>query len=109
MTVNRSGPEVRKDRVSSLGPRLTFFLCSVLILLVTGTACGPANLGGPCNTTCDCKLTTAPVKCPGEWICNAQSTCEYTCKNTCQTGGVYTCSASDDCNGSICSSRLGCR
>jgi hypothetical protein len=73
------------------------------------SACGPANLGGPCNTTCDCKLTTAPVKCPGEWICNAQSTCEYTCKNPCETGGVYTCSASDDCNGSICSSRLGCR
>ena len=77
-------------------------------LLAALMSCGPATLGGPCQTTCDCKLTTAPVKCPGEWVCNAQSTCEYTCKNTCQLGGVYTCSSNDDCNGSICSSRLGC-
>jgi hypothetical protein len=82
------------------------WLLAAAALLVS---CGPANLGGLCQKTCDCKPSaTAPLKCPGEWVCNAQSTCEYTCKNTCQIGGVYTCSSGDDCNGSICSSRLGC-
>lgn len=72
-------------------------------------SCGPATLGGPCQATCDCKEKNAPIRCPGEWVCNAAQTCEYTCKNTCEAGGVYTCSSGDDCNGSICSSRLGCR
>ena len=83
--------------------RLLLSLSAVLFF-----SCGPATLAGPCKARCDCPQLNAPIKCPGEWACNAQLTCEYTCKNTCDLGGVYTCSSSDDCNGSICSSRVGC-
>src|SRR5437868_2852025 len=83
------GPAGPAARVSSLESRVFFAATLVLLFL---SACGPATLGGPCQTTCDCKETTAASKCVGEWVCNGQSTCEYTCKNTCSTGGVYTCS-----------------
>ena len=71
-------------------------------------SCVPSTIGGPCQQTCDCQEKTAPVRCPGEWVCNPQQLCEYTCKNSCDPGGVYTCASGDDCNGTICSSRLGC-
>jgi hypothetical protein len=70
-------------------------------------ACGDPRLDGPCNVTCDCKRTDAPVKCPGEWLCNPQKTCEYSCRPGC-AGPVSTCPSDSDCNGSICSERKSC-
>jgi hypothetical protein len=73
-------------------------------------ACGPTSLGGPCNQRCDCPQNNAPVKCPGEWVCNTAKTCEYQCKAACDnSGGISTCPVDHECNGSICSTRVGCR
>ncbi len=71
-------------------------------------SCGRSELAGPCQSTCDCTRADAPLKCPGEWVCNAEKTCEYTCQPTCSLGGVYTCPSSEECNGSICSERKAC-
>lgn len=80
------------------------FLLGAFLLM----GCG-SQVGGPCQTDCDCRLTTAPVKCPGEWVCGPQKVCEYECKNPCEPGGVYTCRDGEDCNGSICSQKLACQ
>jgi hypothetical protein len=72
-------------------------------------SCGDPKLGGPCKSHCDCTATLAPIKCAGEWACNAQSTCEYSCKNPCGGGGVSTCPADETCNGQLCSLKTGCR
>ncbi|MBK7862111.1 MAG: hypothetical protein IPJ65_26550 [Archangiaceae bacterium] len=79
------------------------------LLLLFFFSCGSPTLGGRCDTACDCTLTTAPIKCVGEWVCNVNKTCEYQCKDTCQTGTVFTCRAEEECNGSICSERKACR
>ena len=79
----------------------------LLALLLSG--CGSPTLGGACKVTCDCPSLNAPLKCVGEWGCNTQGTCEYTCKSLCGTGGVFTCGIADDCNGSFCSARKGCK
>ncbi|MBI3182859.1 MAG: hypothetical protein HYZ28_12040 [Myxococcales bacterium] len=76
-----------------------------LLFLGCGT---PPNSGGPCRATCDCKLTTAPADCLGEWVCNPQKTCEYACKSTCSSGAPSTCRDGEECNGSICSERTSC-
>ena len=81
-----------------------FFL---LVVLLAG--CGDPKLGGPCKGSCDCTSTVAPVKCTGEWVCNASSTCEYTCKSPCDSSGVSTCGADETCNGVLCSSRVTCK
>ncbi len=70
---------------------------------------GDPKLGGPCKGACDCTATHAPLKCIGEWVCNPQSTCEYTCKSPCSATGVSTCGADEDCNGVLCSSRKACK
>lgn len=80
--------------------------CFVVGLLLALGGCGGLP---PCKTACDCTSTTAPIKCPGEWGCNASSACEYTCKNTCDSSGVSTCSVDDECNGTICSARKACK
>jgi hypothetical protein len=80
----------------------------VLLLLLLSFSCGQSTLGGPCQQTCDCPKLNAPVKCPGEWKCNSNKTCEYECKSTCEAGTVFTCRAEEDCNGSICSERKAC-
>ncbi|GEM_PF-1942261 len=82
--------------------RASLFVISLFVL----GACGGAPA---CKTACDCPAMNAPIRCPGEWGCNLSNTCEYTCKNTCETGGVFTCGADDDCNGSICSARKACK
>lgn len=82
-------------------------LLAAAILLAP--ACGDPKLGGPCQASCDCKETHAPVRCPGEWVCNPQKTCEYSCKSPCGTGAPYTCRDGEECNGSICSERQACR
>jgi hypothetical protein len=66
------------------------------------------ELGGPCAQTCDCAPTdTAPLRCPGEWVCNPERTCEYVCKTPCATL-PYTCAADESCDGNICSERTNC-
>jgi hypothetical protein len=83
---------------------------SLLLLgLLALSSCGDPKLGSPCQATCDCKETTAPESCPGEWVCNAQKACEYRCKGGCGTGAPYTCRDGEECNGSICSERQACR
>jgi hypothetical protein len=79
------------------------------LLLLALAACGPSKpeLAGPCAATCECKRTDAPLKCPGEWVCNGDKLCEYTCKSTC-SGGVSTCPSGSECNGSLCSERKSC-
>lgn len=84
---------------------------SVLLLAVVAVglslACGGSTVAaGPCSATCDCKQTSAPVKCPGEWQC-VSGTCEYKCQSQCSEL-PHTCAASEPCNGSICSARTGC-
>ncbi|MHB8877769.1 MAG: hypothetical protein ACYC8T_29100 [Myxococcaceae bacterium] len=77
-----------------------------LVALSCGVA--PAS-GGPCAASCDCKQSGKPLDCLGEWTCNLQKTCEYTCKGTCALGAPYTCRDGEDCNGSICSEKIGCK
>jgi hypothetical protein len=79
---------------------------ALLFAALLFTSCTPSTIGGPCAQTCDCKETTAPVRCPGEWVCNPQSLCEYTCKSSCDPNGVYTCPSCEDCIGTICWARL---
>lgn len=78
--------------------------CAALAFGLFG--CGPARpeLGGPCQSTCECDRTDAPMRCAGEWTCNAEKTCEYVCRNAC-SGQVYTCPDGTDCNGTFCSER----
>jgi hypothetical protein len=79
-----------------------------LLLLLASLSCGSPTLGGPCQSHCDCTATTAPIKCPGEWVCNVDKRCEYQCKDTCDTSTVFTCPADSDCLKSICSQRKAC-
>ena len=73
-----------------------------------GCSCTPTStLGGPCQTSCDCKATTAPIKCPGQWACNAKLTCEYSCTDPCSAdGGCAT--AGQTCVGDFCKTALQC-
>ncbi|MBM4380024.1 MAG: hypothetical protein FJ086_12125 [Deltaproteobacteria bacterium] len=75
-------------------------LAAVLLLLSALSGCESAVR---CSTPCDCTEKTAPVKCPGEWTCQA-GTCAYECRSPC-TELPYTCGANQSCNGSICSDR----
>jgi hypothetical protein len=72
-------------------------LCGAVMTL----ACGGTTQ--TCNTSCDCTGTTAPVKCPGEFVC-VSGTCEYQCRSQCAEL-PYTCASGEECNGSICSAR----
>jgi hypothetical protein len=81
---------------------------ALIVVLLALWGCGNPALDGPCQATCDCSLTSAPLKCVGEWVCNANKTCEYQCKNTCEAGTVFTCRAEEECNGSFCSERKAC-
>lgn len=78
---------------------------AVAVLALLSPGCGnSAAMPTACEKTCDCTQTEAPVRCPGEWICNAQKTCEYKCQSAC-SGDVYTCPDGTDCNGTFCSER----
>ena len=82
----------------------------VVLALFTFAGCGETRpeLGGPCAVTCDCEPTdTAPLSCPGEWVCNPERTCEFTCKTPCAQP-PFTCAADEACNGTICSERGAC-
>ena len=82
----------------------------ILVLAVAQLSCGGnPKLGGPCQATCDCTSTTAGSKCLGEWICNEQKTCEYECKSNCSNSAPSTCRDGEECNGTICTSRVSCR
>ena len=82
---------------------------ALLLLGILFFGCGDPRLGGPCKVTCDCPAMNAPINCPGEWVCNANSTCEYTCKSGCDPNGVSTCRVEEECLGTLCSSRKGCQ
>ena len=79
------------------------FLC-LSILALGGCGASHPELDGPCQATCDCTQDHAPIKCPGEWTCNAQKTCEYVCRPSCE-GAVYTCPDGTDCQNGICTER----
>ncbi len=82
---------------------------SLVIAALLFAGCGgDGKLGESCAQTCDCKETHAPLRCPGEWVCNEQKRCEYICKPTCADGAPSTCRDDDVCNGAICSSRTRC-
>ena len=94
-----------------------FVLFSIVMLAALdvfpggGGCCRPSTTAGPCQATCDCNNTlAAPIKCPGEWTCNAAKTCEYQCRETCgpsaTDGG---CPGSQACNGTLCSERSSCK
>jgi len=78
----------------------------LLGFLLALSGCGA---GAPCQSACDCTATTAPIKCPGEWGCNASNTCEYSCKNLCDPNGVSTCRVDEECLGTFCSARKACQ
>jgi hypothetical protein len=77
--------------------------------LLLALSCGDPKLRGPCKTTCDCKDTDQPASFLGEWNCNAQSICEYTQKSSFSNAAPSTCAGDDECNGSLCSSRIACK
>lgn len=85
---------------------LRFALLLIALCLTFG--CGPTTgQPQPCQATCDCTGDGPDITpdCVGEWTCNANKVCEYTCaKNMC-SGQVYTCPDETDCNGSFCSAR----
>ena len=59
----------------------------VTAFLLAGCGSDP-TLGGSCNATCDCPVINAPIKCVGEWDCNSNKRCQYTCKSTCDSSGA---------------------
>jgi len=75
------------------------------------SCCRPSSTAGPCSTSCDCTQTaTAPLKCPGEWSCNTDKICEYTCRDVCgaASGTDAGCATPLTCVGSTCSDRASC-
>lgn len=74
-------------------PKLLAVAAVVLLLDVFPGRCGgganpPSTLAGPCQTTCDCDPTmNAPIRCPGQWECNADQRCEYSCGDDCLEDG----------------------
>jgi len=83
---------------------------ALVVLVVAGLGCSPTTLAGPCRTDCDCTLGTAPIKCPGEWFCNANFTCEYQCRDLCGASAVSDagCPTGQSCSGTLCSGRVLC-
>lgn len=81
----------------------------LLLLCLAAAGCGPTTLAGPCQATCDCPVMNAPIRCPGEWVCNAQKRCEYQCQDACGSGLDAGCASGKSCNGAICSERATCR
>ncbi len=90
----------------------------VLALLLLLSACNTdPTLGGACAARCDCPQNNAPVKCPGEWQCNsdvssafghADHRCEYRCTQECDSTGISTCRAGEECANNRCTMRKGC-
>jgi hypothetical protein len=77
-------------------------IVATALLLALGCALGGMNCGDPlidgsCDTHCDCDQTTAPVKTPGEWLCNEDKCCEYVptglCDDTTPCRAGQTCPA----------------
>lgn len=87
-------------------------LAGLALIVLSGlglAACGPVRpeLDGTCESFCDCKRGDAPLRCPGEWLCNTDHVCEYTCSDNLCSGEVTTCPAYTECNGTFCSAREG--
>lgn len=80
---------------------------AVLLLLdVFPGSCGgcgqPSTIAGPCKTVCDCNANmNAPIRCPGQWDCNADKQCEYTCRDTCLDDGGCRIEG-ETCSGVVC-------
>lgn len=80
----------------------------VFVLLLALSACGPSVLNRACpnqspGTGCNCISDPAPIKCPGDWICNAQQRCEYMCAAPCENGACAD-QANFTCSNSLCRS-----
>lgn len=91
--------------------RLFIFGAALMLLDVFpggGCSCAPSTTAGPCQSSCDCNANmNAPIKCPGQWACNPQKLCQYSCGEICsEDGGCAT--AGKTCNGSICTTPLTC-
>ncbi len=94
-------------------PKLVLFGALVLLLDVFPGNCGGCGasptIAGPCQTSCDCDPNmAAPIRCPGEWACNADRRCEYSCGEVCaDDGGCST--AERTCDGVICKAARTCQ
>lgn len=62
-------------------------------------SCAPSTIGPPCTGVCSCQGLNAPVRCPGQWQCNADKLCEYSCSEPCLGDGGCTL-ASETCTAS---------
>ncbi len=78
------------------------FVAAGSLLVVGLVGCGDGAQA--CESTCDCAQTEVLARCSGEWVCNADKVCEYSCKGQCSEL-PYTCRAEETCNGSFCSER----
>jgi hypothetical protein len=87
----------------------TFLLMGCSVVALAFTACGPVNLAGSCNATCDCPNLNAPFRCGGEWVCNANKRCEYVCPvEFCGPGTDAGCTSPRVCRDSRCTERTTC-
>ena len=91
--------------------RVLLLGAAVLLLDVFpgGCSCRPSTTAGPCMSTCDCNANmNAPIRCPGQWACNPQKTCEYSCFDTC-TADRGCATAGETCmDGAFCRAPVAC-
>lgn len=80
----------------------------LVLLCLAGCGSSLSPIGGPCQSSCDCARTDAPLGCAGEWACTAEKRCEFSCTPACGGGGVSTCAGDQRCNGSKCTARAAC-
>lgn len=69
------------------------------LALALFVSCAPSTIGPPCANTCSCAGLNAPVKCAGQWQCNADKLCEYSCSGPCLGDGGCEL-ANETCDGS---------
>lgn len=84
-----------------------FFLGAALVLLDVfpgGCSCSPSStVAGPCTDACACPALNAPIKCPGQWLCNGSQRCEYACSESClDDGGCATTTKTCNASSGLC-------
>lgn len=91
--------------------RVLLLGAAVLLLDVFpgGCSCRPSTTAGPCMSTCDCNANmNAPIRCPGQWACNPQKTCEYSCFDTCTADGGCATAGETCMDGAFCRAPVAC-
>jgi len=68
-------------------------------------SCAPSTIGPPCTGVCSCANLNAPVKCPGQWQCNADKLCEYSCSEPCLGDGGCALASETCTNSGFCQIR----